>query len=388
MIHSLSRALLAASLLFITSCSDDEANKTSLTNEQLQPVVNHYAVIAEAKYRDSLNSAKTMQTAINAFLDVPTPDTLTSARQAWLAAREPYGQTEAFRFYGGPIDNDEDGPEGQINAWPLDEAYIDYTVDSPTSGIIQDASIPISKDKLAELNEDGGEENISTGYHAIEFLLWGQDLSATGPGNRPHTDYVTDGSSSTALNPERRAQYLRVVTELLIDDLNHVHEQWLDQPGTYRADFTSGDPRAAIQRILVGMGSLSGAELAGERMTVAMQNRDQEDEHSCFSDNTHRDIILNALAIENLYLGRYGTIQGPGLDQLVELVDPALNAKLKSQLAASVAAAKLIPVPFDQAILNDEGRAKVQTAIDALRAQTRTIVEVADALGLTINLEE
>lgn len=34
---------------------------------------------------------------------------------------------------------------------------------------------------------DGVQANVATGYHAIEFLLWGQDLNGTNPGagNRP-----------------------------------------------------------------------------------------------------------------------------------------------------------------------------------------------------------
>ena len=56
----------------------------------------------------------------------------------------------------------------------------------------------ITAEALTAANEEGGETNISTGWHAIEFLLWGQDLSATGPGARPATDYTT------APNAERR----------------------------------------------------------------------------------------------------------------------------------------------------------------------------------------
>ena len=78
---------------------------------------------------------------------------LVPARKAWLAAREPYGQTEAFRFYGGPID-DAKGPEGRINAWPLDEAYIDSVKGKAGSGIINNRKIPLTKAKLASLPPD------------------------------------------------------------------------------------------------------------------------------------------------------------------------------------------------------------------------------------------
>ena len=131
-----------------------------------QDVVQHYSTLVYANYSDVLTATQRMQKAINAFLAKPSQATQDAARQAWLDAREFYGQTEAFRFYDGPIDN-EDGPEGQINAWPMDESYVDYVEGDAKSGLINNRKEAITKERLAELNEHDGEENISTGWHAI-----------------------------------------------------------------------------------------------------------------------------------------------------------------------------------------------------------------------------
>jgi len=352
------------------------------------PVVENYATFVYANYSDALAKAKDLKTAVDAFVAAPSPTTLEAAKTAWLAAREPYGQTESYRFYDGPIDNPEDGPEGRINAWPLDEAYIDYVDGNATAGIINNTAMfpTMSKEMIAEQNEKGAEENIATGYHAIEFLLWGQDHSTTGPGARPHTDYLTAGG--TATNQARRGEYLEAVAELLVDDLQFVADQWKPGGGNYAADFKGEDGREDVRRMLQGIGALSGAELSGERMATALENRDQEDEHSCFSDNTHRDLRANAIALQNVYLGKYGTIDGPGIDELVRARNPELDTKLTGQLAASIAAIEAIPKPFDQALQDDVvGRVKIQAAITALRDQTDTMVEVATLLGIKINLE-
>ena len=351
-----------------------------------ETVVANYAAIVHASYSDTLAKAQSLKTAVDAYVAAPSAATLEAARQAWLAAREPYGQTEAYRFYDGPIDDPDTGPEGRINAWPLDEAYIDYVEGNPSAGIINmPAQFPtLSKGILAEQNEKGAEENISTGYHAIEFLLWGQDRSATGAGDRPFTDYVAGG---TATNQERRGQYLKAVAELLVEDLQFVADAWTPGAMNYAAAFQDEDGREAVRRMLQGVGALSGAELSGERMATALDNRDQEDEHSCFSDNTHRDLRANAISVQNVYLGRYGASDGPGLDELVKSRDAALDTKMQQQLAASIAAIEAIPVPFDQAIMNDAGRARVMAAITALRAQTDTAVEIAELLDIKINLE-
>jgi putative iron-regulated protein len=378
--------LLAGCVLGCSS-SDTDSGTTGTTPLDARPVVENYVAIVHANYEDNLDGAEALKTAIDAFVATPSQANLDAARAAWLSARDPYGQSESYRFYGGPID-DDDGPEGRINGWPLDENYIDYVEGSDMAGIINmPVEFPmITKQVIADNNELGGEKNLSAGYHAIEFLLWGQDLSADGPGDRPFTDYVT-GGTGTAANQDRRGQYLTQVTELLIDDLRSVEEQW--EPGeAYAAELVAGTPEAALSKMLTGMGSLSGAELSRERMNNALQEQDQEEEHSCFSDNTLADLLGNATAVENVYLGRYGAIDGPGLDELVKSRDAALDTKLKTQLTAAIKAIEAIPDPFDQAISSEDGQAKVQTAIDALKTVTDTLVEVATLLGVMINLGE
>ncbi|WP_156040986.1 imelysin family protein [Chondromyces apiculatus] len=387
------RILLPAAALLVGCGGDDDGEQppADTFEADAQPVVAQYAKLVHTSYSDALTGVGEIRASLATFVETPSQANLDAARSVWLEARNPYGLTEAFRFYSGPIDNDE-GPEGQINAWPLDEVYVDYVEGDADAGIVNDPTghPDLTTEYLASLNEAGGEKNISTGYHAIEFLLWGQDLSEDGPGARPYTDYV-DGTEGTAMNQGRRGDYLLAAGELLEVDLKGVTDAWSEGADTYRASFEGRTGREAVRDILLGIGSLSGAELAGERMQVAYDTKDEEDEHSCFSDNTHNDILMNATGIQNVYLGRIGTTDGPGIDDLVESRDPELNRKMKEQLDASIAAIKAIPVPFDQAIVGDDsapGRVAVKAAIDALRAQTTTIIEIAALLEVELNLEE
>lgn len=350
-----------------------------------QAVAAHYAALVHATYADTLAAAQQLQRAVAAFLAGPSADGQVAAQRAWRAAREWYGQTEAFRFYGGPIDS-EKGLEGRLNAWPLDEAYIDYVRGKPGSGIVNDPRVIISKANLIGLNEKSGEENIATGWHAIEFLLWGQDFSESGPGTRPFEDYV-DGA---APNAARRRKYLSVVTELLVDDLRTLVAAWAPGARNHRATFERGGLES-VRRMIVGLGSLSRGELAGERMEVALNTQDQEDEQSCFSDNTHRDIVNGALGIENVWLGRYQradgqTLQGPSLRALVASRDATLAERTTVQIAASVAAAQAIQAPFDREILGGRqapGRLRIQQTIDSLVQQSKDLAHAAAALGIT-----
>jgi putative iron-regulated protein len=352
-----------------------------------QEVVTNYADLVHASYQTSLESATTMDEAIDAFIADPTEETLNAAKEAWLTARDDYGPTEAFRFYGGPIDNEEDGVEGLMNAWPLDEAYIDYVDGTEGGGIINlpDEYPTIDADLLVSLNEQGGEANISTGWHAIEFLLWGQDLNPDGTGARPIEDYTT------AENADRRATYLGVASDLLLTHLGQMVDAWAPEGDNYRSEFVALPTGEALGMIMTGIGEMSRGELAGERMTVAYEARSQEDEHSCFSDNTTEDIIGNASGVEMVYLGEAAGVDGPGIHDLVAAQDQELADRLADEIGTSVALAGEIPSPFDQHLQEgvsdeDPGRVAIFDTIVSLEGQTDTLVEAADLLEVDLNL--
>ncbi len=368
--------------LVLGACGDDGASVSRTA------VIAHYAAGVHASYSASLASATTMDAAIDAFVAAPTPAAMKAAKDAWRAARDDYGLTEVFRFYGGPIDDETTGTEGQINAWPMDEAYVDYVAGSPGAGLVNTpAALPtISGATLATLNEKGGETNIATGWHAIEFLLWGQDLSPNGPGTRPVSDYTN------APNAKRRAAYLTATSDLLMSDLTDLVAAWApDDPKNYRATFTALPENDALRDIIVGMGELSRGELAGQRMNVAYSERSQEDEHSCFSDNTTADFVANATGVQMVYTGAYPGVEGPGISAIVAKADADLDAKIVAGLATSVANATEVPAPFDRLVRDglpdsDPGRKAVLATIVSLEDQGDLMVDAGTALGVTVVL--
>ena len=397
--HKLVRTV-AASALFsvcIAACGDESNDPSKSASDALAkagPVAEQYAKNVYANYAACLDKARALKTAVDAFVAAPSAATQQAAKEAWIAARVPYGPSEVYRFYGGPIDDETTGPEGAINAWPLDENFIDYTRDDGTAGIINHPELfpELTKDVIRGQNELGGEKNISTGYHAIEFLLWGQDSedpTTKTAGTRPFTDYLTTGG--TASHQDRRGEYLKLVTEMLVEDLEALTKAWEPSADNYAKTFVS-DPKDAVTKMLSGMGSMANAELSGERMTVAYKNRGQEDEHSCFSDTTNGDILGNFVGIQNVYLGKYETTDGPGLDDLVKALDPALDAQMKSELDEAAAAVNALQsVPFDYAIVSADGTAERQNvlkAIQAIKKTASTIVQIGQVLGVEFKLEE
>ncbi|RYE76643.1 MAG: hypothetical protein EOO74_08125 [Myxococcales bacterium] len=415
------RRVLGLGLLVVGllgGCGDDDddnrggagaAGAPGFPTTEAQAAVSTYKQIAYGVYGESLGRAVTLKQAIDAFVAAPSEQTHQAAKDAWVNSRIPYNQNDAFRFYNGPIDNDPNGPEGALNGWPLNENYIDYTRDLPEAGIINDvAAYPaITKEIIRDKNATEGEADITSGYHAIEFLLWGQDdeTPGTGAGKRPYTDFV-EGAGGTAKNQARRKQYLVAAAELIVEQLTTVAQAWDPKvAGNYAADFgvkadadsaTNDGLKDAIANAIRGMGSLAKAELSGERMTVAIKNRSQEDEHSCFSDTTWYDLHGNALSIQNVWVGQYrGKKVGAGISDVVAKVDPALAAQVTTDIAKAVdilAAfeAGNAAVPFDVVALEADGspnRARAIEAITALKSASDGLVQGANKLGLAIEFE-
>lgn len=374
-------SLLAISL-FTLSCEKD-------TVESIETkAIKSYSEIVFATYEDSYSEAVKLQTAVKTFIASPTAANFDLAKTAWKAARVPYGQTEAFRFYGGPIDNDE-GPEGVINGWPMDESFLDYVEGNATAGLINNATkYPnITKALLESLNEKESETQIMTGYHAIEFLLWGQDLNANGPGLRPFTDYTT------AKNADRRKAYLQVVADLLVENLAQVKDEW-KTGGKYRTEFENAEVNETVGNIFRGIGTLSKGELAGERMTVALANKDQEDEHSCFSDNTHIDIQMNFKGIQNVYVGKYTrtsgqTVSGTSFSEVVKAKNATKDAAVLEYLTKTDTDVALLVknAPFDKLVTAGDPTNIVKPVIDDLKKLSDRLVDAAFALGIQVNTD-
>jgi putative iron-regulated protein len=375
-------------------------------------VLTTYADIAAATYGDSLITAQHLQGAVNTLINAPSAENLTAARQAWLAARVPYQQTEVYRFGNAIVDD----WEGKVNAWPLDEGLIDYVdasyggpsdenefaalnvVASPSfslSGTAIDATA-ITPALLSEtLHEaDGVEANVATGYHAIEFLLWGQDLNGhgKGAGNRSWTDYGL-ADDCTNDNCDRRGEYLAAATDLLVSDLEWMTAQWVDG-GQARTEL-SADENVGLAAILTGMGSLSYGEQAGERMRLGLMLNDPEEEHDCFSDNTHNSHYYDGLGVQNVYLGEYvrvdGTlVSGASLSDMVAEADAGLDTEMQTKLSSTMRALGRIKsaaeagFAYDQMLErgNEGGEALIMGGVNGLIDQTRSIERVVTVLGL------
>lgn len=332
--------LFIGSAIVIAACNGSNNSQNGSSGAEAQAVtekavMDNYVTIAHASYSDSLNAAQSLQTAINNFLDQPTEANLTLAKAAYKELRIPYQQSEIMRWdtditlstsTGDAGITSVDEWEGQVNAWPLAEGLIDYTQAGATNNIIASGNM-ITKSFLTSQNGlNNNEANVATGIHAIEFLLWGQDLNGTnaGAGQRPATDYSRNNCTND--NCQRRAQYLRTVTEILVDDLTAMVAEWSPEAtqtaSTLAHNFLNSDK--ALAYIVGSMKVMADDELASARMGTALETGDPEEEHDCFSDLSHIAIYHNFQGIKNAFYGTYKNSTGAGFGDLLRQRNQAL----------------------------------------------------------------
>ena len=364
--------------------------------ELSRPFLEFHADLLHAVYSDSAALASALREAVDRLVATPGAESLEAARAAWIRARTSYLQSEIARFSQGPVDASSDAPERFMNAWPLDESILDYVQGAPAAGLVNDSARYPALDRatLRAANESGGETHITTGWHAIEFLLWGQDpVLGPGGGTRSPLDFLPGGG--TAPNEARRGACLKVLAEMLEADLAFLREEWAPGvEGNYRAWFMSAITKPDLARILTGVGTLAYGELRGERLVVPFTLKDRENEHSCFSDTTHLDHVNDMIGVRNVWEGRYRSsdgrrdVAGTGLRDLALRFDPALAADVERRIDAAIDALRdPALIPFELAILGDDaapGRVALQRALDRLAEFNQSFCALAARLGAPI----
>jgi putative iron-regulated protein len=337
-----------------------------------KPQIEAYVGLVHKSYQTSAADAALLETAVDALLATPSAETLGAARKAWLAARPAYLQTEAFRFYNGPIDR----VEGEINSWPMNEAYIDYVEGKPDAGLVNDPKVKLDVDFLEGVNQKQDEADVTIGWHAVEFLLWGQDLSADGPGNRPFTDYI-EGQG----NNDRRRDYLKLVTSQLVRELAELAAEWdVSNPKSYGAEFKAFPQREAMGRIINGMAILAGYEFMSERFAVSLDSGDQEDEHSCFSDNTKQDFVHDLVGIKAVWTDAK-------ISELVVAQDPDLAKRVEGLFADTKAKIDALGDPWDHVLAapkDSPARRDAEAVVVALQSLADGLKDVGNKLGVLV----
>lgn len=365
-----------------------------VTNQANIDFVETYASIVHAMYEDAYLEALVLQETIDLFLSNPTIPGLEACKEKWVLAHIPYSQSEGFRFAFGAIDASENNYERRLNAWDFNPARIDYVEGSPISGIINDSvNYPsIAAKHLLELNDGSGGQQITLGYHVIEFLLWGEDLTPLEdelPGMRAFSDYVLGGSNFNTA--KRRGTYLKVCVDQLVADLKSLSDEWSPSiQNNYRTEFLNLTPKKATRFALTGLVNFSQFELAKYRLENSLGSIAGREE-SRFSDNSHRDLYFNAIGLKSVFDGRYGrvdstNVEGFSLSDLIVRLQPEMAEKANTLTTDLITKATAVPSPLDynQSIEVKGSVGPINEMITALKAFGNHLTDVSVEMGIGI----
>lgn len=254
---------LSVSCIFILLACDKKQpiDDTTLTIEpviQIDPIILPRTEAAWLKgigfVNDSITESNSLRIAIQSFLQSPTEDNLATAREQWLISHKTYAQLEMFISLG----HSNPGLFGNllptnfsIDAQPTSPGYLDYFDAYTNSGIVNDIAVRLTAQTLRKQHGFSDPSEVSLGFHAIEYLLWGES------GKRLATDYIAvqelnDSQKSAELRiidlpNNRRRVLLNLLSVILTDDISKLKHQLENPTDTIRQNYAALTPQSRMQ---------------------------------------------------------------------------------------------------------------------------------------------
>ena len=309
-------------LLFLTACDKSTIEQP----EDYQPILTNLGTNVILKtYEDLFNQTEILVQALSALENNPNDVNLESARQAWRDARRPWEQSEGFLF--GPVD--QQGLDPAIDSWPVNQPDLEAVLNSPNT---------LTKEYI------DGLDGTLKGFHTIEYLIFGTNSS------KLVSDFTT-----------RQFEYLTACAESLHGATQSLYYSWnTSQQNFIRNILQAGQSgnsiypsqKSALEELLIGLITIAD-EVANGKINDPLSQQNASLEESRFSANSKQDFADNIRSIQNVYIGEYGTTQGPGLSVVIASKSSTLDTKVNAEILAAINAIESIPGTFTHAIFNE-----------------------------------
>ena len=355
-------SLAMMGLCTFTACSSsndddkkDDKKEIVIQDAEYDAIINQYVDnVVMPTYSDLKEKNSDLYLSVVDFGNAPSDAKFQAICDAWLAAREPWEQSEAFLF--GPVA--DFGLDPNMDSWPLDQEAIVNTLKSQ-----QWNDMTWSGDYDEDDEAIAAAQNVR-GFHTLEFLAFrdGKARTLTDQAASDNAaDYVYNETNATAW-----AQYMRNTAQLLVDDVTLLCNEWEDSYANEfkkhnGGDFTSG--LSCIEQLIDGCidiaGEVGGAKI-GEPYDLYMSGKKTEALYaveSWYSWHSRDDYTNNIYSIRNAYYGsRDGSIHNNSLSKLVAKYDQELDQKVKQAIDRAAKNIQAIPQPFRNNINSTEAQ--------------------------------
>ena len=363
-------SLAMMGLCTFTACSSsndddkkDDKKEIVIQDAEYDAIINQYVDnVVMPTYSDLKEKNSDLYLSVVDFGNAPSDAKFQAICDAWLAAREPWEQSEAFLF--GPVA--DFGLDPNMDSWPLDQEAIVNTLKSQ-----QWNDMTWSGDYDEDDEAIAAAQNVR-GFHTLEFLAFrdGKARTLTDQAASDNAaDYVYNETNATAW-----AQYMRNTAQLLMDDVTLLCNEWEDSYANEfkkhnGGDFTSG--LSCIEQLIDGCidiaGEVGGAKI-GEPYDLYMSGKKTEALYaveSWYSWHSRDDYTNNIYSIRNAYYGsRDGSIHNNSLSKLVAKYDQELDQKVKQAIDRAAKNIQAIPQPFRNNINSTEAQNAMEACAD------------------------
>ena len=390
-------AMLSA--LLLAGCSDNAAEPQivetaaeaapsafELLNPELsasaKEIALEYVQQIDTDFKQAGIEIEKFQSSIATLTDQTNIENLNLSKQAWLNAHSAYELTTLHRYYATQLMGEQDSLvlmqlQYQINHWPIVPGYIDYVDGYPDSGIVHDINVNLDADSLREQHGSFDVSEVTLGFHAIEFLLWGYDADSVA---RPATDFdavleltpkeIESGYTLEQLSNNRRRLFLSVVVDTLVKDFLALQSLWLaEEPSiSQRIESISGTELIVI--LADSMSAMLTQELLQRSLYPMLNGNFVESVQSPYSRSTQNAVSSQLSGLERLLLERQ-TENGTTLDLVFSAISNEFSEFFYQNFDASKACLVLL-------YSNREG--------DSASPATARETEVVECINLLTNI--
>lgn len=341
----------------LCSCIPEEQTTPGFDDPQV--VIDFADQVVVPTYQLLASRTADLHAAAEALAEAPADTALTAAQDAWIAARQPWEQSEGFLF--GPVDSY--GYDPAMDSWPVNHTDLEAVLATDEA---------FSPEFIANLQET------QKGFHTAEYLIFGVGRTKT-----------------AAALTGRELDYLVAITAELAHVADALAASWtasVDGRPPYRdllasagANDNSAYPSlaAAVQEILGGMIGICD-EVANGKIADPWDAGDANLVESQFALNSIADFQDNLRSVDNAYTGAVpaaGT-SGRGLSAWIAGQDAELDVRVRSEIADAIAAIGAIPPPFSTAITEDAAADEIEAAQRAVRTLQETLEGAVQPLVL------
>lgn len=261
----------------------------------------------QAQLADARAAVAALNSAVATLLDKPDEDHLEATKLAWLDAHREFAAALPYIYLGfAPAELRRQGRTLllALDSWPAQPGYLDTVPGYSDSGIVNDTAIELTLPNLRKQHRLTAHEEASTGFHALEVMLWGPTSERTAE----QFVAVDAGEKPEAQAANRRRELTRLIGVGMAEDLGNLAGRWPFAANDLSRPFLALSPAERLQQIRA-----AHSRLLDEELLRRVPESSESDVESSRAADSKQALLAALRSLQSNWL----PAQGPGLAELL-----------------------------------------------------------------------